>query len=204
MSAAGIEQMVAQGRFDRQLALVREHWASVRRLWLNDSALSPGAKIRSELPPDFWIGCGMPGFAGIKPTDEGRFEFAEDGLATVIVPAYDTIPGNLDANPERHVDHLRDLVAIDLDRPDHFWRRRGKALVLGNAYLEIAGQECEPVLVFKNPMSWLRSGGAGIAILDWDYARDLLLDHELIAEDLDLGNRLETTLKPRIWVEVAE
>ncbi len=92
------------------------------------------------------------------------------------------------------------MVAVDLDYPDRFWRRRGKALVLGNAYLEIAGQEGEPVPVFSNPLSWLRSGGAGIVVLDWDYARDLLLDHELIAEDVELGNRLEAALRPSIWV----
>ncbi|MCZ6542525.1 MAG: hypothetical protein O6768_02555, partial [Planctomycetota bacterium] len=33
---------------------------------------------------------------------------------------------------ERHVEELRDLVAVDLDHPDRFWRRRGEALLLGN------------------------------------------------------------------------
>ncbi len=54
--------------------------------------------------------------------------------------------------------------------------------------------------MFKTPLSWLRAAGAGICILDWDYARDLLLDHELIAEDLDLGAALEDALKPDIWI----
>ncbi len=53
-------------------------------------------------------------------------------------------------------------------------------------------------------MSWLRSGGSGIVVLDWDYARDLLLDHELIAEDVELGTRLQAALAPSIWLaEVA-
>jgi len=198
-----LSAIAAEGRFDRQLALVGEHWPAVRRLFLTDSDLDPGASLRSELPPDFEIGCGMPGLANIGVIRDGRFEFTEGGLTAIILPAYDCIPGMLDANPERHVEELRDLVAVDLDRPDRFWRRRGDAVVLGNAYLEIAGQECEPVPVFKNPLSWLRSGGAGIAILDWDYARDLLLDHELIAEDLDLGAALEDALKPDIWVREA-
>ena len=199
-----IEKLVAQGRFDCQLALVRAHWTAVRRLWLEEAGMSEALRhLRSNLPDDFVLGCGMPGIASIKPDRDGCFEFVEDGLTAVIIPCYDCIPGMLDANPERHVQKLRDLVAVDLDRPDHFWRRRGKALVLGNAYLEIAGQECEPVPVFKNPMSWLKSGGAGIAILDWDYARDLLLDHELVAEDLDLGDRLEDALKPQIWIRRA-
>ena len=76
-------------------------------------------------------------------------------------------------------------------------------MVLGNAYLEIAGETCAPVPVFSNPMSWLRAAGAGICILDWDYARDLLLDHELIAEDLGLGAALEDALEPHIWIREA-
>ena len=68
------------------------------------------------------------------------------------------------------------------------------------AFLEVAGETCAPVPVFRNPLTWLRSGGAGIAVLDWDYARDLLLDRELIAEDVELGTRLESALRPEIWV----
>ena len=200
MTATALELMVAQGHFDRQLALVREHWDSVRYLWLDST---DAAQLKSDLHNDFLLGCGMPGLATIRPARNGRFEFNENGLTALIIPVYDTIPGNLDANPIRHLEHLVDLVAVDLDHPDRYWRRRGEALVLGNAYLEIAGQEREPVPVFKNPMSWLQAGGAGICILDWDYAHDLLLDHELIAEDLDLGNRLEDALRPDIWIKGA-
>ncbi len=195
-----LERLARDQRFDRQIALVREHWAPVRRLWLDSAIPSGTTRIKSDLPDDFLLGCGMPGIASIKDTNDGQFEFTKDGLTTVIIPAYDTIPGMLDANAERHVEHLVDLVAVDLDHPDHFWRRRGEALVLGSAYLDIAGQEGEPVPVFRNPMSWLRSGGVGVCILDWDYAWDLLLGAELIAEDVDTGNRLEAALKPEIWV----
>ena len=187
-------------RLDRQIELVREHWTSVRHLWFGTTN---AAQIRSDLPADFLLGCGMPGIASIKPTDDGRFEFTEDGLTAAVIPAYDTIAGNLDANPERHVEHLVDLIAVDVDHRTQFWRRCGKALVLGDAYLEIAGQEGAPITVFKTPMSWLKAGGAGICILDWDWARDLLLDHELIAEDFDLGNQLEAALKPDIWIRGA-
>ena len=199
---SAIEKLVAQGRFDRQLALVGEHWGSCRHLWLDHKEPPKVARLGDDLPPDFWFGTGLPGLAPV--TEDGHhFEFSKDGREALIVPCYDGIPSMLDANPERHFEELRDLVAVDVDHPERFWRRRGKALVLGNAYLEIAGQECEPVPVFKNPMSWLKSGGAGIAILDWDYARDLLLDHELVAEDLDLGDRLEDALKPQIWIRRA-
>ncbi len=195
-----LQALVRDQRFDCQVQLVREHWASVRRLWLDSAIPSGTTRIKSDLPEDFLLGVGMPGIADIKPTDDGRFEFTEDGLTALIIPAYDTIPGNLDANPEAHVEHLNDLIAVDLDRPERFWRRRGEALVLGAAFLEIAGQELEPVPVFKTPMSWIRSGGAGIAILDWSWVPELLLGHELIAEDLELGAQLDTALKPEIWV----
>ena len=200
--SVGIAQMIAEGRADRQFLLVGEHWSAVRHLWLNTPKPLRAARL-DGLAPDFWFGCGMFGLADIKAIRNGLFEFAKGGRPALIVPCYDTIPGMLDANPERHVEELRDLVAVNLDHPDRHWRRRGEAVVLGNAFLEIAGQECEPVPVFKNPISWLRSGGAGIAILDWSMTRDLLLDRELIAEDVDLGTRLEAALKPSIWVRRA-
>ena len=75
--------------------------------------------------------------------------------------------------------------------------------VLGNVYLEIARQEDEPLPVFRNPITWLRAGGDGISILDWRWAPDLLLGFDLIAEDVELGNRLESALKPAVWVRAA-
>ncbi len=200
MSAVAIEQMVAQGQFDRQIALVREHWAAVRRLWLDTPDPLRVARLGPDLPSDFWMTAGMPGLATVRPARDGRFEFAENGRPAVIIPAYDGLPGLLDANPERHVEALTDLVAVDLDHPDRFWRRRGEALVLGNAFLEIAGREGEPITVFRTPLSWLRSGGAGVCILDSGWTRELLLDHELIAEDIELGNRLQAALMPSILV----
>ncbi len=51
-----LQALVRDQRFDCQVQLVREHWTSVRRLWL-DSAVPPGAtRIRSDLPDDFLLG----------------------------------------------------------------------------------------------------------------------------------------------------
>ena len=198
-----LEDAAAERHFDRQLALVRQYWTAVRHLWLDNPEVLAARKLRSELPEEFYIGAGMPGLAPIRSTRDGRFEFVDDGLTAVIIPAYDTIPGNLDANPEAHVEHLIDLVAVDLAHPDRFWRRRGDALVLGAAFLEIVGQEGEPITVFKTPISWLQAAGAGIVVLDWAWARDLLLDLQLVVEDVDLGDRLEDALKPDIWIRRA-
>ena len=199
----GLDALARDHHFDRQVDLVRQHWASVRRLWLGNSEGHDVVSFRSELPEEFYIGAGMPGLATVKLTGAGRFNFADSGLTAVIIPCYDTIPGLLDANAEAHVEHLVDLLAVDLDRPERHWRRRGEAPVLGAAYLDIAGQEGEPIPVFRNPLTWLLAGGGGVCILDWSWARELLLGFDLIAEDLDLGNRLEAALRPSIWIQEA-
>ena len=108
----GREDLAAEERFTSQIGLVGEHWAAVWRLWLGDSDLDPAGHFRSDLPPEFWLGCGMPGSASIRPTPEGHFEFTEDGQPAVIVPCYDGLPSILDGTPERHVEHLVDLVAV--------------------------------------------------------------------------------------------
>ena len=123
MSAATLEAQVTDQRFDSQIALVREHWASVRHLWLDDPDVAAARKLRADLPEEFYIGTGMPGLAMVKLTGAGRFNFADSGLTAVIIPAYDTIAGLLDASAEAHVEHLVDLVAVDVDRPSRFWRR---------------------------------------------------------------------------------
>ncbi len=197
---SSIETACAEWRRDRQIELVREHWKAARHLWLDNADPLKVAQLGPDLPFDFWMTAGQPGLGNIRPTRDGRFDFAEDGRRALIIPNYHVIPGALDANPAAHAEHLVDLVAVDLDRPGRFWRRRGRAVVLGNAYLEIASQESEAIAVFSTPLSWLRSGGAGICVLDWGWARDLLLDHELVAEDLALGTRLEAALRPHILV----
>lgn len=195
---APLQNCLRNHRLESQLQLVGEHWSSVRRLWLGTSHTP--ADFLGVLPADFWTGCGMPGLANIKVTRDGLFEFVEEGARAVVLPAYDTIPGLVVASSARHVEHLIDLIAVDIDQHDRFWRRRGDSLVLGNAYLEIAGQEDEPLPVFRNPLTWFRDMGGGIVVLDWDWARELLTGLDLVAEDLALGERLEAALKPDIWV----
>ena len=198
-----LEDLAAEERFASQHELVRKHWSSVRRLWLNDSDIDPAGHIRSDLPPEFWIGCGMPGSANVRHTEKGLFEFAEDGQPAIIVPCYDGLPGLLDANPERHVEQLIDLVAVDADQPDRFWLRCGKALILGSAYLDLAVEYDAPLPVYRNPITWFKSCGDGIVVLDWDWAPDLLHGLDLVAEDLELGERLSAALRPDIWVKEA-
>ncbi len=53
-----LQDCVRDHRLDRQIELVREHWTSVRHFWLDAPG---GPRIRSDLPDDFMLGCGMPG-----------------------------------------------------------------------------------------------------------------------------------------------
>ena len=62
---SGIEKMVAEGRHDRQFALVGEHWSAVWHLWLAPEPLR-AARLGSDLPVDFWFGAGMPGLATVS------------------------------------------------------------------------------------------------------------------------------------------
>ena len=186
-----LETLAADQRFERQLELVREHWASARHLWINTPDPLKVARLGPDFAPDFIFDAGLPGLSTIKPTDDDLFEFAEGGRPALIVPAYadDCLANMLDADAERHVAGLLDLVAVDLGNLARFWRRRGEALVLGAAYLDIAGHEGEPVPVFKTPFTWLRSGGAGVVVLDWDWACDLLLGFDVIAYGANVDDR---------------
>ncbi len=150
-----LETLAEAERFDSQIALLREHCASVRYFWLEDPDVPAARKLRSERPEEFYIGAGMPGLAPIRPTRDGRFEFADDGRGAVIIPCYDTIPGMLDANAERHVEHLVDLVAVDVDHPERFWRRRGEALVLVSMSQMYMGR--------PRPCPWHGGWGAALA-----------------------------------------
>ncbi len=101
--SVGIKALVAQGRFDRQLQLVREHWRSCRRLWIHTPEPLKAARLGADLAADFWWGAGLPGIDNILPIRDGRFEFNEGGRRALIVPAYDGIPGFLDATADRHL-----------------------------------------------------------------------------------------------------
>jgi hypothetical protein len=53
---------------------------------------------------------------------------------------------------------LVDLVAIKLEATGRWWQRRGEpAILLGQGHLEDAARNGEPVKVFRNPLTWLRS-----------------------------------------------
>ena len=180
---------------EERWALFREYAATVRRIEGRhlDHLISLGA------PRGFWDNTGAPGVGSIRPLREGRFEFAENGRSVAVLPVYDSETPAW-APLEHRFDGLLDLLAFDPTRPDCWWLRRGQALLLGSIYVGLALEAGCALPVYSSPMSWLRANAEGLVVLDWKAAPDLLLGADLIAEDVDLGNRIEAALKPEIWV----
>ena len=201
MSAAALETLKATSAElaeEERGALFREYATTVRRIEGRhlDHLMSLGA------PWAFWDNTGAPGVGSIKPLQDGRFQFAENGVSAVILPIYDSETPAW-APPEHRFEGLLDLLAFDPTRPDHWWLRRGQTALLGFIYLGLVLEEGCALPVYSNPLSWLRADGAGVVVLDWEWVPDLLLGFELIAEDVALGDRLAATLKPGIWIRKA-
>ena len=181
---------------EERWALFREYAATVRRIEGRhlDHLMSLGA------PRDFWDNTGAPGVGSIRPLQDGSFEFAENGRSVAVLPVYDSETPAW-APLEHRFDGLLDLLAFDPTRPDCWWLRRGQALLLGSIYVDLAIEAGCALPVYANPMSWLRANAEGVVILDWNAAPALLLDAgEFLAENLELGNRLEVALAPTILV----
>jgi hypothetical protein len=110
---------------------------------------------------------------------------------------------------------LLGILGIDPQYPDRWETVAGDQIaMLGEAALREAIWYGEPLPVFRNPLNWLRGGGAGVFPLDWKRFAQEVLWHpevELAAEDLETGDRLKRALdraarirKPRITVEMRE
>ncbi len=181
---------------EERWTLFREYAHTARRIEGRhlDHIMSLGA------PWAFWDNTGAPGVGSITPLQDGRFEFTENGRSVAVLPVYDS------ATPawsplEHRFDGLLDLIAFDPARPDCWWLRRGQALLLGSIYVGLAIEADLALPIFANPMSWMKANAEGVVVLDWKVAPSLLLDAgEFLAEDVELGNRLDTALKPEIWV----
>ena len=95
---------------------------------------------------------------------------------------------------------LRGIVRIDPEFPDK-WKCDAGVAMLGECMLREAIWFNEPLPVFRNPLTWLRSGGAGVFPLDWPaFINEILwASVELVAEDVAHGEliqrHLDTALK---------
>lgn len=131
----------------------------------------------------------------------------------MLVPVWDDPPSIY-----RSVDDpvLLAIIAIDPAQPDRWDIVAGDdhTAILGECVLREAVWYSEPLPVFRNPLSWLRSGGAGVCPLAWQRFAQEMLWHpeiELVAEDIETGDALKRAIdkaarirKPRVSVELQE
>ncbi len=191
-----LKETAAELAEEERWALFREYAATVRRIEGRhlDHLMSLGA------PRDFWDNTGAPGVGSIRPLQDGSFEFAGNGRSVAVLPVYDSETPAW-APLEHRFEGLLDLLAFDPTQPDRWWLRHGQALLLGSIYVGLVLEAGCALPVYSNPMSWLRANAEGVVILDWNAAPALLLDAgEFLAENLELGNRLEVALAPTILV----
>ena len=171
---------------DERWALFREYGAAVQNIdgHLLDRLILLG------VPPGFWENCGAPGAAFIRRLPEGGFEFADDGEAAIILPIY----GNETpawAPLEQRFEGLLDLLVFKPAQPGHWWLRRSQAVLLGSIYIGLVLKEDCALPIYSNPLSWLKTDGEGVVVLDWEMAPALLLDvGEFLVEDVETGNRI--------------
>lgn len=145
---------------------------------------------------DFLRAAGVTGHATIKAGMYGvspivirgtAFEFADDGKEAFIQPVY------FGDAPAWGSHGLIDLVAWFPRRPDRFWTHSGDAWAMGEHLAEPWWLE-EPIQIWRRPLDWLRAGGSGLCVLEWETARYHLRDFTLISEGFRHGIQLEKLL----------
>jgi hypothetical protein len=131
--------------------------------------------------------CGPVWTKALQFFDGGRFDFSDDGVASVVIEA-------IDADAETVID----IVAWPLDRPKQFATMFGRADILG------LDQVTNPasyfyggaLRVYKTPESWLRADCTGCVPLNKAAAAPMLGDAlgPIAAEDIDHGRELARML----------
>ena len=92
----------------------------------------------------------------VQTHEDGSFAYAADGhLATILpVPGLDGI--------------MEDIVCWRDDDPYRWWLRRQVAVILGMAAVEAADYLRQPLFLHETPFDWLKAGGTGAVVLNWD------------------------------------
>lgn len=142
----------------------------------------------------------------IRP-DGDLFEFDDDGIGAVVL-----IEGERDSIG---LDWLTmdDLIAFRTGEPGRWWRRYGRARWLGQDAVDRAVNgwpDYEPLRLFRDPLQWLRAGGAeDCAVpIEPDAIDDLLRVPSFVVRDELFGREIGRKLKalavarlPKIGVE---
>ncbi len=131
-------------------------------LWLGLPSISDAGLARLGI--DRRIANRAGGLAWSRITTAGRtFDFAHDGIPSVIQPVWRGQAPSLEHGVERPV--LADLIAWRPAAPDKWWYRWGcDTPALGDEYVEDA-HAVGPLFCHLTPLSWLRSGCCGTVLL---------------------------------------
>ncbi|ODP37383.1 hypothetical protein [Sphingomonas turrisvirgatae] len=94
------------------------------------------------------------GIVSAAPERAGTYQPQEDGTAHVVQPVFDG--------------GLVDLVAWRSSQPQRWWTRRGLGWMLNADRCLASRWDAGFLTLHATPLDWLRSGGEGGVILDWD------------------------------------
>ena len=137
-----------------------------------------------NLPHPFGIG-GALGVCNARANRDGTWTPAEIGAGVIVIGIWDA-------------GELIDLLALAIGDPEHWRLRIGLPAFLGAEAVDRAHFFGEPLVVRRNPLSWLRGGCEGAVALDWRFARtDLIGLRELFVEDLAHAEAVEARLRQR-------
>ena len=156
---------------------------------------SPLTRLLDRLPRYIRV-AGYPGpvmLNAIEPTLGGGF-VATDGEPNAI-----TFPARSGGPDTR----LIDLVAVMPDREP--MTLRGNAVLLGHHNFDEADIHGDRLYLHRDPVSWLASGGEGVAVLDWFVAAPLIARlPELLLDNVGhadmVWQRLRPYGKPKIYL----
>lgn len=136
------------------------------------------------------------GVMSIAPDDDGLWAPDDGGRNAIVLPANSFDDGVID-----------DLVAFLPENPKRFWRRTGRAVVMGLAAHRRAAFARAPLTIYASPLSWLRADRAGVVLLD---EAEPLLVHlpgitDFVCDEVEAGHRLQWLLSwrrqvPRVLV----
>lgn len=94
---------------------------------------------------------------------------------------------------------LVDIAALATHDPDQWAMRRGEGWCLGyDAWLRCETGHAHELRLHATPLAWLKAGGAGLCVLDWDIGLRMLRglgEAVLLRCDRGAGERLKALLQ---------
>lgn len=129
---------------------------------------------------------------------EGRWEFAEDGAWSIVLPVYERDPALADT--QNTPPALVDLAAWQ-PREHRIGTRLGLGVALGAWNLAAAAERgaFERLDIWATPGEWLERGSIGVFVLDWTAAAAALrrVRCPILAADLETAERIISARKRR-------